>query len=58
MFLIVHRTRAGWVQANHALVFGSEAEAREMIPTLAKLLNKPPAALAVIEQHIHDAQFA
>lgn len=56
MFLVVHRSRAGWVDSCPSVVYGSEEEARQTIPVLADLLHKPASALAVVEKRIHDAQ--
>lgn len=55
MFLIVHRTRDGWVPSCPAIVFDSADEARDCIPTLAELYDKPMAAMAVTEHH-HSRQ--
>jgi hypothetical protein len=56
MFLTVHRTRNGWVQACPDVRFSSEAEAIELLPTIAALVHKPVAAIKVVPQHIYDTQ--
>lgn len=56
MFLIVHRTRDGWVPSCPSIVFDTEDEARDCIPTLAELYDRPMSCIAVTDARLHAAQ--
>jgi hypothetical protein len=56
MFVTVHRTRAGWIPSCPQLHFSTEAEALELLPTIAELVNRPTSAIKVVPQHIYDGQ--
>jgi hypothetical protein len=56
MFVTVHRTRNGWIPSCPQLHFSTEAEALELLPTIAELVNRPASAIKVVPEQNNDGQ--
>lgn len=51
-FLIVHRSAAGWINSNPPRLYDTEAEAREDIPALAELMERPASTFRIADARV------
>ena len=58
MFLLVHRTRDGWLPPCPSVHYVSEDDAQTDIPVLAELFGRPRSTFRVVPTHLAARQLA